>query len=178
MADLATFTAQAQALRDQMLAEGLDVLRKVVVETYARLLDESAPFARTGRYRANHRVAIGAPDETSTTDTSPNEGLGRDVAERVKFGDTIYFSNNVGFGEQGKSRSYAFFVEYGHGHGRGEQKQHGAAPQGGLDVRVSPLQLSIDGRFTEPRLVYEKTQLATETLLEGLVADFNNRRIG
>lgn len=154
-----------------MLAEGLDVLRKTVIETYARLLDESLPFARTGRYRANHRVAIGAPDETSTSDTSPNEGLGRDVAERVKFGDTIYFSNNVGFGEQGKSRSYAFFVEYGHGHGKGEQHQGGTAPPPGDRSKAG------DGRFTEPRLVYEKTQIAAETLLEGLVTDFNNRRI-
>lgn len=115
--NLAAFEAETRAIVQATLDEALQLLRGSILNAWGHLIDLSDPFVLSGRYRASWRVAVGAPVEDSGEPPGsygrPSSAEAESVASRVRFGDVIYLSNNVGFGERHKSRSYAFFLEYG-----------------------------------------------------------------
>lgn len=80
------------------------VLRKVGLDCYRGVLGRSP--VKTGRFRANNRLAVNAPNLQANDETLPTgeSAAAVETIGQAKFGDTIYITNNL---------PYASAIEHG-----------------------------------------------------------------
>ena len=93
---------------NKSVAEADKIRRGVILKLFSAVIDDTP--VDTGRLRGNWQTSVNAPkeNELAQTDRGGNRAKAKIAKNLGKFGDTVYFSNNL---------PYAKVAEYGEWNG-------------------------------------------------------------
>jgi hypothetical protein len=121
--NLAQFAELTKAIVEISVEEARHILRTAIVTAWLNVLTRSPQadpkYPGSGRYKASNRIGKGAAGDQdgaprgAAAYAEPGLSEGQAVASETELGDEVWLWNDMGFGEMGKPRSIAWFIEKG-----------------------------------------------------------------